>query len=263
MKRAISMICCLMLLLGLALAEEALLAEAPDAGQPAIDMKGMSLDELIELRDQLNAEIESRGVATRFDLQRGDKGDDVAKLQERLAELGFYGGAISGKFDTETQKAVKQFEKANGLENDGMASREDQAVLFSDAAVGKNAGAGAKGEKAAPTREPEDERYAEYGDFDYTEMFRYPDDHLGEKVKFIGKVVQVIGSRKEGIQLRVATAGSSDVVYVFLKTDPGYNILENDRLTIYGTFTGTVTYQSVWNASVTIPSVEADEVVLR
>lgn len=43
-------------------------------------------------------------------LRVGDEGDDVALLQQALADTGFYGGSISGTFDAPTQAAMMAFE---------------------------------------------------------------------------------------------------------------------------------------------------------
>jgi peptidoglycan hydrolase-like protein with peptidoglycan-binding domain len=66
------------------------------------------------------------------ELDRGSKGDFVSDVQQRLKELFFYNGNITGKYDTETQKAFKQFEKYNNLTNDGKASQSDLLILFND-----------------------------------------------------------------------------------------------------------------------------------
>lgn len=44
-------------------------------------------------------------------LERGDSGDDVKALQERLRELGFLTGAADGKFGPQTEKAVEAFKE--------------------------------------------------------------------------------------------------------------------------------------------------------
>ena len=102
-----------------------------------LDLEALSTDELIELRDQIETELVRRGVISYFDLELNSKGDDVAALQKRLQELGYYVGNITGKYDSATRQAEKQFEKRNNLENDGVASQADQQVLFSNAAVPK------------------------------------------------------------------------------------------------------------------------------
>jgi len=48
------------------------------------------------------------------DLDPGDGGPRVAKLQEELAERGYYKGLINSQFDKTTQNAVVAYKKAKG-----------------------------------------------------------------------------------------------------------------------------------------------------
>lgn len=98
-------------------------------------IENMSVDELLELRSEINLLLHGKGYQVYFDIERGAKGAEVGSIQARLQELGFYNGLESGKYDTETIVAFKMFEKANGLKNDGIASAIDQAVLFGKDAV--------------------------------------------------------------------------------------------------------------------------------
>ena len=223
------------------------------------DLTSYTIDELLGLREKINAELIAHGYNPYFDIERGAKGEAVSDIQEKLQELGHYLGVISGKFDTETQKAFKRFEKENNLKNDGIASREDQVVLFGNEVIVRAT------ETPMPevTADPMTEVYAEYGSFDYTDSMRFPEKHLGEKVLLKGRVLQVLGNRSEGFQIRFATAGSDDIVYVFINRDPGYNIIENDLLTIYATMYNTITYESTWRPKITIPAAIADYIVLR
>ena len=68
-------------------------------------------------------------------IERGHSGEAVENLQNRLTELGYYTGKITGKMDSATQLAYKKFEKANGFTANGVASAEEQEVLFSELAV--------------------------------------------------------------------------------------------------------------------------------
>ena len=49
------------------------------------------------------------------DLDPGDSGPRVTKLQEELAERGFYNGAFDGQFGDKTQEAVVAYKKAKGF----------------------------------------------------------------------------------------------------------------------------------------------------
>lgn len=104
----------------------------------APDISTMTVEELLQLQNAITMRMEQMGYAGCADIERGAKGDQVSAIQEKLTVLGYYDGKITGKFDNETQKAFKAFEKANGLVNDGIASRQDQVVLFSDVAAGRS-----------------------------------------------------------------------------------------------------------------------------
>jgi len=65
----------------------------------------------------------------------GTKGEDVYWVQMRLTELGFYSGTVTGEYRGGTQKAVKAYQKAMGLEADGIAGRNTLNRLYGDARV--------------------------------------------------------------------------------------------------------------------------------
>ena len=64
----------------------------------------------------------------------GDNDEDFKKVQKRLKALGYFNDDETGYFGEVSLKAFKAFEKANGLDEDGFASPEDLALLFSDKA---------------------------------------------------------------------------------------------------------------------------------
>ena len=94
----------------------------------------------------------------------------------------------------------------------------------------------------------------------YDNLSRNPGDYEGEYVKFSGYVVQVCSEATSSLYYstyRVATNGRYDNV-VYIKVDnygSGSRILEDDRVTFYGTYDGLYTYETVMGASVTIPSI--------
>lgn len=51
----------------------------------------------------------------------GSRGDEVRKIQKKLKELGYYSGSVDGIFGTNTQNAVKSFQRNCGLTVDGIA----------------------------------------------------------------------------------------------------------------------------------------------
>ena len=71
-------------------------------------------------------------------LMMGSTGTDVSDLQARLTELGYYTGAIDGRYASGTQTAVQEFQERNGLTADGIAGRQTQDLLYSSSAQPKN-----------------------------------------------------------------------------------------------------------------------------
>ena len=51
----------------------------------------------------------------------GSSGDEVRKIQQKLSDLGYYKGRVDGIYGTNTQSAVKSFQRNVGLTADGIA----------------------------------------------------------------------------------------------------------------------------------------------
>ena len=85
-------------------------------------------------------------------LKKGSRGEAVKKLQTALKEQGYYNGTVDGVYGNATVKAVKAFQKSNGLTADGIAGAKTQEKLYS-ASAGTEAAADAEeadsGEAAA------------------------------------------------------------------------------------------------------------------
>ncbi len=64
-------------------------------------------------------------------LRYGERSDEVTALQIRLVELGYLGAAPSGYYGTQTEAAVRLFQKAADLKVDGIAGNETQEKLYS------------------------------------------------------------------------------------------------------------------------------------
>ena len=82
-------------------------------------------------------------------LEKGDKGDAVKKLQERLKELGYFNNTCSGTYATTTVNAVKAFQKNNGLTADGVAGKATQNKLYATSAKNVDGKTLAQAEKEA------------------------------------------------------------------------------------------------------------------
>ena len=69
-------------------------------------------------------------------IQSGDSGEPVRNLQYTLYELGYYDGAIDGKYGQTTSDAVRAFQIENGLKPvDGVAGNQTLSRLYSSAAI--------------------------------------------------------------------------------------------------------------------------------
>jgi peptidoglycan hydrolase-like protein with peptidoglycan-binding domain len=62
-------------------------------------------------------------------LKEGSSGPLVKQLQQRLKDKGFNPGDIDGVFGLGTKEAVRAFQKANGLEADGLVGQQTWKVL--------------------------------------------------------------------------------------------------------------------------------------
>jgi peptidoglycan hydrolase-like protein with peptidoglycan-binding domain len=62
-------------------------------------------------------------------LEHGEAGDEVAALQARLGELGYWLGNPDGTYGQLTRQAVMAFQKAEGLGRDGVAGPATQSAL--------------------------------------------------------------------------------------------------------------------------------------
>ena len=68
-------------------------------------------------------------------LQRGSEGKLVKQVQERLMELGYFGGPANGHFRNQTYAAVQAFQKQHSVKADGIIGETTWNLLFNDAEV--------------------------------------------------------------------------------------------------------------------------------
>ena len=74
-------------------------------------------------------------AATYRTLKKGATGQDVARMQEALIELGYLSGSADGQFGSGTQNAVTQFQAVNSLGADGIAGAKTLTLLYSGSAL--------------------------------------------------------------------------------------------------------------------------------
>ena len=59
----------------------------------------------------------------------GSQGDVVSTIQRRLKTWGYYKGSIDGYFGSQTESAVKEFQRKNGAKVDGIVGPETAALI--------------------------------------------------------------------------------------------------------------------------------------
>lgn len=62
-------------------------------------------------------------------LERGDSGPEVANVQRCLQRLGYYNGPVNGRFGPLTESAVRQFQRAKGIDAIGLVGPQTQQAL--------------------------------------------------------------------------------------------------------------------------------------
>lgn len=120
---------------------------APAAGQPRILeddfvlMTGLyyglySYSSTLGGKITVPASIASDISKSYVPLKEGDNNDDVFRMKERLQSLGYFtaGATLSKSYNSTCTERVKQFQKANGLPQTGVADVQTLIVLFSDQA---------------------------------------------------------------------------------------------------------------------------------
>lgn len=97
---------------------------------------------------------------------------------------------------------------------------------------------------------------------DYEEYTINAPAHIGEKVSVYGKVVQVAASGSDAAYRIALNDDYSCMFYVNFENVPSsLRVVEDSFVTVYGKFIGDWTYDSILFSSVTVPGIEADNIV--
>lgn len=123
--------------------------------------------------------------------KNGSSGAEVKKIQQRLADLGYYKGAIDGNFGDATEEAYKAFQKAAGLTVDGIAGDSRNTLYSEDAPEAPKADTTAKVEEDKP--EEETTAPTEPATEPTTEAVQYQNGDEGEKITAIQQQLIKLG----------------------------------------------------------------------
>ena len=69
------------------------------------------------------------------ELKKGSKSEAVKQLQERMQELGYFDGPISGNYQDKTAKAVKKIQEQNGMNVTGKVDEATWNLIFNSPAI--------------------------------------------------------------------------------------------------------------------------------
>lgn len=219
----------------------------------AQDLTQMTAEELLTLREQVNDRLRETGAYPFTTLKSGVKNEDVTALQTRLAFLGYYSGEITGKFDSATVKAMKSFEKQNGLKQNGTAEPEDQIALFSVSAQAKPSPTPTKTPR--PTKTPD--RSKMYPKGDYVKVGQEPDRYIGSRMRFAGIILQIAEYDGQTL-IRLATKNDRDVICVIVPDECVFEKETGSSATVYGVYQGFFSYQNQTGQSVSLPAITAE-----
>src|SRR5699024_3666679 len=202
-----------------------------------------------------NVSEKIKGLPTIDELKLDDK-DKITNVQQSYDAL------------TDEQKKLVDISSINEL-NDKLKELEETAQKEAEQAAKEKAqkekeekeAAEAekkrKEEEAAAEQKRKDEEAKGYETgITYDQLARTPDDYDYKKVKFYGKVIQVIEG-DDTTEIRFAVDDDyNQVIYCdFDSSIVSSRVLEDDYITIYGKSTNLLSYQSTMGGTITIPSV--------
>lgn len=175
--------------------------------------------------------------------------DQIAQQQTQIAEKDKKIKELQGKVD----EAAPWFEM----------TAAEQEKKEAELKAAKEAKEKEEAEKlAAEKKKKEEEEKKGYDTgITYSQLARTPDDYLAKKVKFSGKVVQVMEDG-DSVGIRLAVDGDYDniILGTFDSSIISERILEDDYITVYGLSAGIYTYESTMGASISVPSMTIDKI---
>lgn len=201
-------------------------------------------DELVEEKEAVEKELESvKGDLTKANTDYEALTNEFNSYKEKMKP---FEEMTAAQAEEEKARAEQEMKKIEEEEAAKKAKAEEEAAK-------KEAE-----EKAA--REEEEAKGYETG-ITYDNLARTPDEYEGKKVKFYGKVVQVM-EEDGSVQIRLAVNDDYDTVLLggYDSSIVSSRVLEDDEITVYGTSIGLISYQSTMGGTITIPAVRIDKI---
>lgn len=198
---------------------------------------------------QARSEIESVAADARGQVESAAA--QVIKLQE--------------EFDS-YKESMKPFEEFSAIEAEAMKleaeSRAVEASLAMESSKAEEESLEAARQESIEASIAAEEAKGYETGITYNQLARTPDEFEGQKVKFTGKVIQVIDGDSSRVQIRLAVNKDYDkILYcTYSKSIVSSRILEDDIITVYGVSDGLLSYQSTMGGTITIPSAKLDKI---
>ncbi len=227
-------LCCLAALLALILMCAVPSPAQAEDGVPDTVLEQMDADALYALKARIDDRLRAIGAYPFVRLSEGSKGDEVTALQERLKELGYFKGEPDGRYRQTTVDAMKAFEKQAGRRRDGVATVEDQLLLFSAEAPAQPTPTPSPTPK--PTRTPNKAR--DYSDMDYRVVGFMAEKYAGSRYKVEGTILALLN---DGTRWLVELNASAGLTAVEGFPEPR---AVGDTVHVYGEYQGITSYQS-------------------
>lgn len=226
---------------------------------------------LIQIEEANQYESQYKEVKTQLD----QKNADYITLEEEFAEykesMAVYDELSEEEAKNKTQKEKTEREELEREEQE--RKEQEEAEKKAEEEAEKEAEAERKAEEERKEQEKleqeEAEREAEEAKgyetgITFEDLARNPDDNIGEKVTFQGKVLQVMEeSDASYVQVRLAVNGDYDSVVLAELTEEqldGSRILEDDEITIMGVSFGLYEYTATLGQQISIPAVIVDQI---
>ena len=166
------------------------------------------------------------------------------------------------KDDYDALKSEYDSYKESMGEYEGLAVAEAEArKIAAESLAAAEAEAKAQAEAEAQAQKEAEEKAGYETGITYEQLARTPEDYTGKKIKFKGKVIQVLeGTDSTEIRLAVGSDYNTILYGIYDSSIVSSRVLEDDVITIYGTSAGLLSYTSTMGGTITIPSALIDKI---
>lgn len=160
--------------------------------------------------------------------------------------------------------------EAKGLADQAQAKIDEARAAEEKKKAEEEAAKKAEEERKAQEAAAEEQRKAEEAakaydtGITYEQIARDPEGYTGDKLTFTGKVLQVQRSDYSTV-IRLAVDSDYDQVVLcsYMDSATPTRVLENDIITVKAVVIGETSYTSVLGATITLPEIYADEVMIQ